>query len=118
MTGAESTSVVDALLSWAHASSRTELWLLVFGLGAQSTFFGRWLLQWWVSERRGESYVPIAFWVMSLVGASMLLVYFVLRGEPVGAIGQCVGWFVYTRNLQMIRRARGGRGGSAAVRVG
>ncbi len=118
MTGAESASLVDALLSWARVDSRTELWLVAFGLGAQTTFFGRWLLQWFVSERRGRSTMPTAFWVMSLVGASMLLVYFLLRGEPVGAIGQSVGWFVYTRNLQMIRRARRDLAPPAAVRVG
>ena len=109
MTGAvEAGSLLDAMLHWARVDSTSELWLVGFGLAAQSTFFGRWLVQWFVSERRGESHIPLAFWIMSLVGASMLLIYFLMRGEPVGALGQSVGWFVYSRNLQMILRDRRG----------
>ncbi len=96
--------MLDSFLEWAHVDSAWELWLIVFGLGAQSLFFARWLVQWIAIERRGESHMPVAFWWVSLVGASLMLVYFLLRGEPVGAIGQCVGWAVYSRNLMLIRR--------------
>ena len=89
---------------WAGATTPFERWLLVFGFAAQALFMARWLIQWLASERRGESHVPLPFWWCSLAGASLLAVYYALRGEPVGLLGQCFGWTVYARNLVMIRR--------------
>jgi lipid-A-disaccharide synthase-like uncharacterized protein len=97
-------SVFDVLMEWAKVDTTWQLMLIVFGLGAQSLFFGRWLVQWIATERRGESHVPILFWWMSLAGATLLFTYFLLRGEPVGMLGQSVGWAVYTRNLYLIRK--------------
>lgn len=82
------------------------LWVTLGFLG-QILFTGRMLVQWFVSEREKRSVVPTAFWWMSLVGASMLLVYFVWRKEPIGVLGQATGWFVYVRNLWMIHKAKG-----------
>lgn len=81
-------------------------WVLL-GLLGQVLFTGRMLVQWLVSERSGRSVVPPAFWWMSLVGATMLLVYFVWRKEPIGVLGQATGWFIYVRNLWMIHRPGG-----------
>ena len=74
------------------------------GLLAQVVFMGRMVVQWVVSERRGRSVVPVAFWWMSLVGASMLLTYFVWRRDIVGILGQSAGWVIYSRNLWLIYR--------------
>lgn len=81
-------------------------WVALGFLG-QLLFTGRMLVQWLVSERQKRSVVPVAFWWMSLIGATMLLVYFVWRKEPIGVLGQATGWFVYVRNLWMIHRVRG-----------
>lgn len=81
------------------------LWVTLGFLG-QILFTGRMLVQWFVSEREKRSVVPPAFWWMSLVGATMLLVYFVWRKEPIGVLGQATGWFVYVRNLWMIHKAK------------
>ena len=81
-------------------------WWLVFGAIGQFAFTGRFLFQWIISEKRGRSVVPVFFWYLSLLGASMLLVYFIRRGEAVGAVGQSVGWFVYIRNIMLIRKSR------------
>ena len=80
------------------------LMLFVFGMVAQLIFTGRFLFQWIISEKKGESVVPVFFWYMSLAGATMLLIYFVKRGEAVGAIGQSVGWIVYIRNVMLIHK--------------
>ncbi|MAE93357.1 MAG: lipid A biosynthesis [Deltaproteobacteria bacterium] len=77
---------------------------LVFGGVGQAMFFARFLVQWVASERAGRSYVPVAFWYLSLVGAGMMLVYAVHREEPIFLVGQAVGWFVYARNLVLLRR--------------
>jgi len=79
------------------------LWVTL-GLLGQLLFTGRMLVQWLISERQRRSVVPPAFWWMSLVGATMLLVYFLWRREPIGVLGQATGWFIYVRNLWMIYR--------------
>jgi lipid-A-disaccharide synthase-like uncharacterized protein len=79
---------------------------VAMGLLGQVLFTGRMLLQWLVSERSKKSVVPVGFWWLSLVGASMLLVYFVWRRDIVGVLGQCAGWVVYGRNLWLIHRER------------
>jgi len=83
------------------------LWVALGFLG-QLLFTGRMLVQWIASERSRKSVVPEVFWWMSLVGASMLLAYFVWRRDPVGVLGQATGWFVYLRNLWFLRTAPAG----------
>ena len=99
----ETGSAIEALMRWVKVETAWELGVVIFGLVAQLAFLGRWIVQWLASEKRGESHVPELFWWLSLTGASMLMIYYVLRGEPVGIIGQSVGWTVYTRNLYLIR---------------
>jgi lipid-A-disaccharide synthase-like uncharacterized protein len=75
---------------------------VALGLLGQVLFAGRMVVQWLTSERRGRSVVPVTFWWMSLVGASMLLAYFVWRKDVVGVLGQSTGWLIYARNLHLI----------------
>ncbi len=91
---------------WFDVEAPWEMWWLLVGFGAQAAFFTRWIIQWLASERRGESVVPTVFWWCSIVGATMLLIYFVGRREPVGVLGQVIGWAVYSRNLYLIRAKR------------
>ncbi len=91
---------------WFDVEAPWEMWWLLVGLAAQTAFFIRWIIQWIASERRGESVVPTVFWWCSLAGATMLLIYFVGRREPVGVLGQVIGWAVYSRNLYLIRTKR------------
>ncbi len=100
----------------AQAKRRGRLWPLVvlnisdwfgvlwvtLGLMGQIVFTGRMVVQWLVSEREHRSVVPVSFWWMSLVGASMLITYFIWRKDIVGVLGQAAGWFIYVRNLWMI----------------
>ncbi len=74
------------------------------GLLGQVLFTGRMIVQWLVSERAHRSVVPPVFWWMSLVGATMLLVYFGWRRDIVGVLGQGAGWLIYLRNLVLIYR--------------
>jgi lipid-A-disaccharide synthase-like uncharacterized protein len=78
--------------------------LLWVGLGllGQVLFAGRMVVQWITSEKEKRSVVPVAFWWMSLVGASMLLVYFLWRRDVIGVLGQGMGWMIYVRNLWLI----------------
>jgi lipid-A-disaccharide synthase-like uncharacterized protein len=85
---------------------KIETWLLCLGLAGQAVFASRFLVQWVVSERRGESVIPLAFWYLSLGGAVLLFAYATLRQDPVFMLGQATGSFVYVRNLVLIRRTQ------------
>jgi len=80
----------------------TWIWLQIGFLG-QAIFTARFLVQWLASERKGQVTVPVAFWWFSLVGGMVLLVYAVHREEPVFAVGQSMGVFIYIRNLMLTR---------------
>ena len=76
---------------------------VAFGFFGQALFFSRFLVQWIASERAGQSYVPVAFWYLSLGGSMILLIYAIHRKDPVFALGQLGGVFVYARNLMLSR---------------
>jgi len=82
-----------------------EMMWVGIGFVGQSLFFGRWLLQWFVSERKAESQIPVAFWYMSLIGSVIVLAYAIYRLDPVFIAGQSVGTLVYVRNIMLVHRA-------------
>ncbi|HEX3159630.1 MAG TPA: lipid-A-disaccharide synthase N-terminal domain-containing protein [Gemmatimonadaceae bacterium] len=81
----------------------TTFWLGV-GLLGQAAFSGRFLMQWLASERAGRSVIPFSFWLLSLVGSSLLLIYAIYRRDPVFILGQATGFAIYIRNVVLIRR--------------
>ena len=84
-----------------------DIWF-AFGLGAQLVFTARFLVQWIASEREGRSVVPVAFWVLSIVGGTMTLVYGLERRDAIIILGQLLSNFIYARNLILIARTRRG----------
>ena len=85
--------------------SADTVWLIV-GFGGQGLFFGRWIVQWFRSERKRESTIPLAFWYFSLIGGLITLAYAIHRRDPVFITGQAVGTLVYLRNLMLIYRSK------------
>ena len=85
---------------------RTWHWdvLAAFGFIAQALFAARFIVQWISSERRRMSHVPVAFWWLSLSGGVLMVVYGVLRRDPVIILGQAPALIVYARNLMLIHR--------------
>ncbi len=82
-----------------------KIWLGI-GFLAQGIFATRFIIQWIASERAGRSYVPVAFWLVSLAGGIMLTAYAIYRRDPVFIVGQASGLIVYTRNLMLIAKER------------
>ena len=81
----------------------TPFWL-AFGLLGNAAFFSRFLVQWVVSERRGRSVMPMAFWYLSILGSVILLVYAVHRKDPIFTLAYLPNAFVYCRNIVLRRR--------------
>jgi lipid-A-disaccharide synthase-like uncharacterized protein len=78
-------------------------WSIV-GFAGQAVFSLRFIVQWIQSERAGRSIVPIAFWYLSIVGSALLLIYAIYKRDLVFILGQSSGFFVYTRNLALLRK--------------
>jgi lipid-A-disaccharide synthase-like uncharacterized protein len=85
--------------------AKLDFWL-VFGLVAQLFFAGRFVVQWIASERAGKSVMPFAFWIFSMGGGLMTLVYGIVRKEPVIIFGQGLATIIYVRNIMLIFRER------------
>jgi lipid-A-disaccharide synthase-like uncharacterized protein len=81
-------------------------WWVLLGFIAQGMFTFRFLVQWIASERAGRSVIPMAFWIFSIAGGLLLLVYALYRKDPVFIAGQAFGVFVYLRNLYFVMRER------------
>lgn len=81
-------------------------WWLILGFVAQALFTMRFLVQWIASERAGHSVIPLAFWLFSIGGGLLLLVYALYRRDAVFIAGQAFGVFVYLRNLYFVMRDR------------
>jgi lipid-A-disaccharide synthase-like uncharacterized protein len=81
-------------------------WWVLLGFVAQGLFAMRFLVQWIASERAGRSVIPLAFWIFSICGGLLLLVYALYRKDPVFIAGQAFGVFVYLRNVYFVLRER------------
>jgi lipid-A-disaccharide synthase-like uncharacterized protein len=97
---------MNQLLEWL--SSHLSL-LTLFGLLGQGLFMMRFVAQWAHSEKAKRSVVPEIFWYFSVGGGLVLLIYAILRNDPVFIIGQLTGLFIYIRNIIFIWRDRARR---------
>jgi lipid-A-disaccharide synthase-like uncharacterized protein len=77
--------------------------ILIYGLGffAQSLFGARTIIQWIKSEREGRVVSPTLFWIFSLNGSFLFLIYGALRNDFVILFGQTISFYIYIRNLQL-----------------
>jgi len=73
-------------------------------LVGQAIFGGRFVLQWLVSEYKKRSYVPTAFWFLSLAGSLILLSYSVHIKNPIFMLSFSLNTLIYLRNLHLIYR--------------
>ena len=75
------------------------LWLLIFGSTGQIIFTLRFIYQWIYSVRSKQSVLPAGFWIISLIGSSIIVTYGAIRLDPVLILGQSFGVVAYIRNL-------------------
>ncbi len=46
-----------------------------------------------------ESLLPDGFWIISLLGSFIIIIYAIIRRDPVLIIGQAFGFVAYSRNI-------------------
>jgi lipid-A-disaccharide synthase-like uncharacterized protein len=82
------------------------LWLVILGSIAQVVFTGRFIYQWIYSERKKSSELPLGFWILSISGSLLIMIYAILRKDPVLLTGHIFGSFVYIRNIFLIKKSK------------
>ncbi|WP_321330739.1 lipid-A-disaccharide synthase N-terminal domain-containing protein [uncultured Bacteroides sp.] len=85
-------------------NAKIPLSILIFGSMGQIIFTFRFIYQWIYSRRKGESLFPITFWLLSIVGSSIIISYGIYRKDPVLILGQSAGFIVYIRNLLLSKK--------------
>ena len=76
---------------------------MVLGFIGQFFFSMRFIVQWVASEKHKKSVVPLAFWVFSVLGSFLLLIYAIYRKDPVFILGQAPNLLIYFRNIWLIK---------------
>lgn len=92
---------IDAFATLFFRQENIPLWLLIFGSAGQVLFTFRFIYQWIYSAHHHQSVLPIGFWIISLLGSSIIVAYGVIRHDPVLILGQSVGFVAYVRNIMI-----------------
>lgn len=79
-------------------------WLVWLGIVSQLLFTLRFVYQWIYSEQRKTSHLPLGFWIISLVGASLILIYAFYRKDPVLIFAHSIGILIYMRSMLLATR--------------
>ena len=79
---------------------------MIVGLIGQGMFSMRFIVQWLASEKAGKSVIPFSFWIFSLGGSFLLLLYAVYRRDLIFILGQAPNLLIYSRNIWLIKRGK------------
>jgi lipid-A-disaccharide synthase-like uncharacterized protein len=80
------------------------MWLIILGSVGQILFSLRFVYQWVYSMSKNESVLPLGFWLISLTGSGIIMIYGAVRLDPVLILGQSVGFIAYSRNIIIYRK--------------
>jgi lipid-A-disaccharide synthase-like uncharacterized protein len=82
-------------------------WKLI-GYTGVGLFAGRWLVQLLATRREGRPVMPTSFWVMSVAGSALLLIYFIWgRNDSVGVLSNLFPMAVALYNWVLARKDTG-----------
>lgn len=84
----------NATLAYIHT---WDFWMW-FGFLAQFFFFLRFAAQWVATERAKRVVIPGVFWHLSIIGGVLILVYSIVRKDPVFIAGSALSLLIYFRN--------------------
>ncbi|MBL7857525.1 MAG: lipid-A-disaccharide synthase N-terminal domain-containing protein [Cyclobacteriaceae bacterium] len=79
--------------------------LMIVGTCGQLMLNLRFFYQWYYAERYQLSVLPLGFWLISLAGSIMIIIYAVYRLDPGLLISQGMGFVVYVRNIMIYRHS-------------
>ncbi|MDT0650092.1 lipid-A-disaccharide synthase N-terminal domain-containing protein [Autumnicola edwardsiae] len=92
-------------LNWEDLieGERLAPWLIGLGIFGQLVYTARFFYQWYYAERNQVSSLPQGFWILSLIGSSLLLAYGILRYDPVLISAHFFGGLIYMRDIYLSR---------------
>jgi len=102
--------IVITFLSVTQFAAIERLWLdisfglLLFGSVGQIVMAFRFVYQWLYSRRFNQSILPNGFWILGIIGSISILIYGIIRKDPVLILGQGAGFITYSRNLYLGRK--------------
>jgi lipid-A-disaccharide synthase-like uncharacterized protein len=77
----------------------------VIGWAGNLTFFSRFIVQWYATEKSKRVVVPVAFWWLSLAGTLLLFSYALFyESDSVFIFAYAFNWIPYVRNLIIHKR--------------
>lgn len=94
-------SDIPSFMSNFLQNEQIPLWLVILGSMGQLIFTFRFIYQWYYSYKRKASILPVNFWIISLVGSGTIVLYAIIRRDPVLILGQSMGFVAYTRNIML-----------------
>lgn len=80
------------------------VWKMI-GWAGNLTFFSRFIVQWYATEKSKQVVVPVAFWWLSLGGTLLLFSYALFyERDSVFIFAYAFNWIPYVRNLMIHTR--------------
>ena len=73
----------------------------IFGFIAQGLMGSRFFVQWVMSEKAKRVLIPDVFWIISIAGAGLSLIYAIHIRDVVFSVSLGCGLLIYIRNLYM-----------------
>lgn len=86
-------------------SSKLDFFVIIGFIG-QAVFSMRFIIQWIATEREKKSVIPFSFWIFSMIGSVLLLIYAIHKKDPVFILGQAPNLVIYARNIYLIKKNR------------
>lgn len=77
--------------------------LFVVGICGQMLLNIRFIYQLYYSEQHKESILPLGFWLLSVCGSFLVVIYAIYRTDPVLLAAQGIAIVPYLRNIVLIR---------------
>lgn len=87
--------------SMDHLFGHLPIGLILFGSAGQVFLTLRFIYQFLYSRKRHESILPTNFWLISIIGSGITVVYGIYRQDPVLILGHSAGLITYIRNFQL-----------------
>lgn len=87
--------------NWDDIISSSDLThpIVLLGASGQIILSIRFIYQWYYSEKRKTSILPLGFWVISAFGTFVVGVYAIYKLDPVLLFSSGLGLFIYCRNM-------------------
>ncbi len=78
----------------------------IFGSVGGFIFSSRFWVQWWLAEQSKRSELGRVFWILSIAGTAISLVYFAHIRDYVSLFYNCFALIPYMRNLVLLRKIK------------